>query len=592
MAKFFEGIKERFSHRLQKGLAGDLNRGFLWATVVGIIAGLGAVVFRNLIELFQFVFFEKGGQVLASLGDFWLILIPAAGGLLVGPLIYFLAREAKGHGVPEVMLAIAQEGGRIRPRVAFVKILASALSIGSGGSVGREGPIVQIGATCGSVLAQRLKLSQEWIRTLVACGAAGGISATFNAPIAGVFFALEVILGRFSTRHFSVVVVTSVVAAVTSHAFFPDVANLSVPQYGLEGALELPFYAILGVLAAFTGIGFIILLYGTEDFFDALRIPEYLKPMLGGLLLGALAIYSRDILGVGYGAVERAARGEVLMLSALALLGFKILATSITIGSGGSGGVFAPSLFLGAMLGAFFGHGIHGLFPGVTAPPGAYALVGMAAVFSAAARAPITSVVILFELTRDYDIVLPLMLGVVVSTIIAQSLYPESIYTLKITRKGVAPPEPEIDAMSQVLVRDVMTRDFPNVEESTPITDLTQKFDASGRRGFPVLDTSGALVGLVTVADVEDAIRRGLKDATAGEIATRSLLTAFPDQTVRDVLLKLGALEVGRIPVVDRQNPGRLLGILRRHDIIRAYTRLLPHTQPQGKAQKNVLSRR
>jgi H+/Cl- antiporter ClcA len=223
-----------FLKRLQKGLAGDLHRGFLWATLVGLIAGFGAVIFRNLIGLFGRLFFEHGEKLLSALGPYAVILIPAAGGLLVGPLIYFFAREAKGHGVPEVMLAVAKEGGRIRARVALVKILASALSIGSGGSVGREGPIVQIGATFGSVLAQRLKLSQEWIRTLVACGAAGGISATFNAPIAGVFFALEVILGRFSTRYFSVVVVASVVAAVTSHSFFPDIANLTVPPMGWQ----------------------------------------------------------------------------------------------------------------------------------------------------------------------------------------------------------------------------------------------------------------------------------------------------------------------------------------------------------------------
>ena len=214
----------------------DVSRGMVIAVVVGVVAGFGAVIFRNLIGMFHEAAFEGGKSALSGMGEYYVILVPAAGGLIVGPLIYFFAREAKGHGVPEVMIAVAKHGGRIRARVALVKILASAITIGSGGSVGREGPIVQIEATFGSVIAQRLGLPKEWMRTPVACGAAGGISATFNAPIAGVFFALEVILGSFTTRYFAVVVVSSVVAAVVSHAFFPDIANLNVPQYGLESA--------------------------------------------------------------------------------------------------------------------------------------------------------------------------------------------------------------------------------------------------------------------------------------------------------------------------------------------------------------------
>jgi chloride channel protein, CIC family len=294
------------------------------------------------------------------------------------------------------------------------------------------------------------------------------------------------------------------------------------------------------------------MLYGTEDLFDKLRFPGYFKPVLGGLLIGLLALYSRGLLGVGYGALERAARGDVLLIVALTLAGLKVLATSVTIGSGGSGGGFAPSLFIGVMLGAAFGHFVHGLFPDIAGPPGAYALVGMAAVFSAAARAPISAVVILFELTRDYNIILPLMLGVVISTLIAQALHPSSIYTLKMIRKGVVPPESEVDALHQIRVGEVMTKSFPTVLESSPINELNHQFETHGRRGFPVVDAAGELVGLVTVADVQRAMIEGQKEATAGAIATRSLVTAHPDQTLSEVMLKLGAIEVGRIPVVDR----------------------------------------
>ncbi len=552
----------------------DITRGMVIAVFVGIIAGLGAVVFRNLIEWITEVGFGRGEEALGFLGDAWVILIPAIGGLIVGPLVYFFAREAKGHGVPEVMIAVAQKGGRIRPRVALVKTLASAITIGTGGSVGREGPIVQIGATFGSTIGQRLRLPPDWIKTLVACGAAGGISATFNAPIAGVFFALEVILGNFTTRYFSVVVVSSVVAAVVSHAFFPDVANLEVPLYGLESAWEIPFYGLMGIAAGVLGVLFIVVLYAFEDGFDRIPIPEWIKPALGGLGVGALGMYYPDLFGVGYGALERAAVGEMVLGTALALLFLKILATSITVGSGGSGGVFAPSLFLGAMLGTTCGILANRFFPETAGPVGAYAIVGMAALFSATARAPVTAVVILFELTRDYHIILPLMLCVAVSTIVSQLIHKESIYTKKMRRKGVQPAsEQNYDALENILVADVMSRNFQSVPESMPVTELDNRFKAAGQRGLLVSDDAGELRGVVTVSDVERAYRENREDVTAGEIATLTLVTAHPDQTLRSALMQIGAGEVGRIPVVARDNPRRVEGVLRRHDIIEAYVR-------------------
>ncbi len=552
---------------------GDVMRGMGIAVFVGVIAGLGAVLFRSLIGWIEVAGFGHGKSLLSGLGDYYIVVIPAIGGLIVGPLVYFFAREAKGHGVPEVMIAVAKNGGRIRPRVALVKILASAITIGTGGSVGREGPIVQIGATFGSAIGQRLKLPENWIRTLVACGAAGGISATFNAPIAGVFFALEVILGSFATRYFSVVVVSSVVAAVVSHGFLPDIANLAVPEYGLKHAMEIPLYGVLGALAGAFGVLFIIVLYAFEDGFDRIKFPEWGKPVLGGLIVGGLGLYSTDLFGVGYGALERAARGEVLLVSALILMGLKVLATSVTIGSGGSGGVFAPSLFLGGMLGSAFGILVNQLFPDIAGPVGAYAIVGMAAMFSSTARAPITAVVILFELTRDYQIILPLMMCVVVSTIVSQLLYKESIYTKKMRRKGVEPPGQEsFDALESVIVGDVMSKDFQSVPDTKPIQELENAFKAAGQRGLLVIDDNGELEGVVTVSDVENALRNDSEAVTAGDIASRSLVTAYPDQTLRSALIQIGADEVGRIPVVRRESPREIAGVLRRHDIISAYT--------------------
>lgn len=552
----------------------DITRGLLIATIVGVVAGLGAVVFRNLIGWIETVSFERGETFFSALGEYYIVVIPAIGGLIVGPLVYFFAREAKGHGVPEVMIAMAKHGGRIRARVAFVKTLASAVTIGTGGSVGREGPIVQIGATVGSTIGQRLKLPEDWIRTLVACGAAAGISATFNAPIAGVFFALEVILGSFTTRYFSVVVVSSVVGAAVSHSFFPNEANLMVPEYHMESIFEIPLYGLMGILAGAVGVGFIVILYFFEDLFEAFKFPEWLKPALGGLFVGGLGLYSTDLFGVGYGALESAATGDILLGTAVVLLLLKILATSITVGSGGSGGVFAPSLFLGGMLGAAFGLVVNEFFPGTVGPVGAYAIVGMAAVFSSTSRAPITAVVILFELTRDYGIILPLMLCVVVSTVVSQMLSKESIYTKKMRRKGVERFDAQrLDALESVIVSDVMTRDFKNVPADLPLEELEGRFKEAGQRGLLVVDANGELEGIVTVSDLESALREGADVSTAGEIASRSILTAYPDQTLRSALMQLGADEVGRIPVVERENERKIAGVLRRHDIIGAYTR-------------------
>ena len=333
--------------------------------LVGLGAGIGAVIFRYLINAFTYVFFGVLQPALAvPLGPASVVPLPALGGLIFGPLIYFFAREAKGHGVPEVMLAVAQRGGRIRPAVVVVKALASAICIGSGGSVGREGPIVQIGSALGSTIGQVLHMSDDRIRTLVACGAAGGIAATFNAPIAGVFFALEIILGEFTTRAFGVVVISSVTASVVGRAAFGDVPSFPVPSYALDNVGELGLYAVLAVIAGAVGVGFSRTLYAFEDAFDALPMREYLKPVPGGLALGLIGMFLPQVFGVGYPAMAEALAGHYSLQLLLILVVAKIVAVSLTIGSGGSGGVFAPSLFIGAMLGTAFGTAANALFPG------------------------------------------------------------------------------------------------------------------------------------------------------------------------------------------------------------------------------------
>lgn len=543
--------------------------------LVGIGAGVGALVFRWLIKFFGEIAFDRGAEVMNVLGDYYVILIPAVGGLGVGPMVYFFAREAKGHGVPEVMEAVALRGGRIRPIVAVVKALASSLCIGTGGSVGREGPIVQIGCALGSTLGQIFHLSDERVRTLLACGAAGGIAATFNAPVAGVFFALEIILRKFSTQNFSMVVIAAVTSSVIGRAFIGNIPAFRVPAYSLISAWELLFYTLLGLLAAFVGKAFIVLLYRAEDLFNSWTIPDYFKPAIGGLGVGALGFYAPEVFGVGYETIERTLHGEILPAMMVALIVAKLLATSLTLGSGGSGGVFAPSLFLGCLLGGTFGTLAHQWMPLVTASSGAYALVGMAAMFAGTAHAPITAVIILFEMTNDYQIILPLMFATAVSTIVSNILSKESIYTVKLKRRGVdIDAGQDVNLMRHIRIGEAMTNvsELTTVHFDTSVEELAKLFHTSHFQGFAVLNEKNDLIGIVTLSDLERSLTENQSARTVGDICTRRLITAYPDEVLEDVIAKIGFRDVGRIPVVDRSNPRRLLGMAYRADIIGAYT--------------------
>jgi CIC family chloride channel protein len=558
------------------------------ALIVGIGAGVGAVFFRYLINAVSWIGYDWFPRVTAGWGKSYIVIIPALGGMLVGPLVYFFAREAKGHGVPEVMEAVALKGGRIRPRVAVIKSLASAICIGSGGSVGREGPIVQIGSALGSTLGQLLRLSEDRIRNLVACGAAGGIAATFNAPIAGVFFAMEIILGEFTIQGFSTVVIASVAASTIGRVVFGDAPGFIVPtEYGVASLWEYIFYLLLGVVIALFGVLYTRSIYWTEDVFDRWKqVPEWVKPAVGGLLLGVFAFaypaltginwdHVPQVYNVGYNIIEIALANDMLLGAAVVLMFAKLIATSLTLGSGGSGGVFAPSLFIGAMMGAAFELLLKHLFPGIVAPEGAYALVGMAAMFAASAHAPITAVLILFELTGDYRLILPLMMTVVVATLIARPLMKgESIYTLKLSRRGVRLKRGrDIDLMEAVLVQDVMQTRHSTVNMHVPVAVLADLFLQTNQHAFAVLDDDGKLYGIVSLTDYRRVSQDGAipTDLTVKDIATRSMVTAFPDENLRVVMQRMAPRDLSRIPVVSREDQHELLGVVRRNDIVRAY---------------------
>jgi CIC family chloride channel protein len=560
------------------------------ALVVGGGAGAGAVLFRYLILWVTELAtghsdFSDAGRVGSSqfphLGIYFLLIVPAIGGLLYGPLIDRFAKEARGHGVPEVMYAVAARGGRISPKVAVVKSIASAICIGTGGSVGREGPIVQIGSALGSTLGQRLRVPPARMRLLVACGAAGGISATFNAPIAAVFFALELILGDFASESFGMVVLASVTADVIGRAAFGSHPFLTLPQFHQVAGIEYLFYAVLGLIAAGVGVVFIRVLYGLEDLFDKYWPgPMWLRPATGGVLLGGLLIALPEMYGVGYPVLEKSIGGEYSGGFLLLLLVGKLVAVSLTIAIGGSGGVFAPSLFIGAMLGSAYGAGLHDILPSVAGPAGAYGLIGMGAVFAASSRAPITAVLIIFELTGDYTIVLPLMVAIVLSTIVSRALSKDSIYTLKLTRRGVDLSRHLPSPLDHLTVADAMEPVPEPVQDDATLLELVDRFARDALETLPVVDGDGAYRGIVTANEVEQAADSDSGDLTAGTLA-RSIPTLRTDQTLQDVLSVLLAGEEHGAPVVAPED-GQIVGWLTHRDVLKAYSDRTKRGQPVG----------
>ncbi|MCZ6782922.1 MAG: chloride channel protein, partial [Proteobacteria bacterium] len=562
------------------------------AVVTGLFGAFGAVVFRLMIRSVQAFAFEGADGLasvaeeglLAEAGDplavastlewYWRLLIPAVGGLIVGPLIYFFAREARGHGVPEVIKAVALRGGVIRARVVAIKSLASAISIGTGGSVGREGPIVQIGSALGSAFGQLLNVPARQLRTIVGCGAAAGISATFNAPIAGALFAAEVIVGDFAVAQFSPIVISSVVATVASRFFLGNHPAFPVPAYEIVSPFELAPYMVAGVLAGLVGVAFIYTLNLSETLFERLRFPEYLKASLGGLAVGLIGIELPQVFGVGYTTISAALAGSLTVATLGVLLVAKILATSVTIGSGGSGGIFAPSLFLGAMTGGFLGTFIHQWFPDATAASGAYALVTMGAVVAATTHAPISAILIIFELTQTIEIIPALMAACVLSTLVSQLLSRDSIYTSKLRRQGVDIfRRPDPNPLKDLHVRDAIDRDPEVIPASANFQTLLDLVVQSPHTQFFVVGEDGQLLGAIALAEVRRLIyeRETLGHlVVASDLLDTSRPTVSEDDDLDLVVHLYASTGVEELAVVDPVDPTRLVGTVRQGDVIEA----------------------
>lgn len=554
------------------------------ALIVGAGAGGGAIVFRWLIATFTGIFtghsdYSDAGHAanphFPALGRWFVVLAPVIAGLLYGPLVQRFAKEARGHGVPEVMYAVARRGGRIRPQVAVVKSLASALCIGGGGSVGREGPIVQIGSALGSSIGQAVGLAENRTRVLLACGAGGGIAATFNAPLAGVFFAMELILRDFTAEAFGLVVLASVTASVIGQAAFGSSPFLHLPTFTVQHLSEYVLFAALGLIAGAVGVLFTRVLYWIEDGCDFLwRGPEWARPAVGGVLLGLLLLVLPQMYGVGYPVLEHAVTGDYTVVFLMLLLVGKMLATSLTIGIGGSGGVFAPSLFLGATLGAAFGAGAHAIAPGIAGPIGTYGLIGMGAVFAGAARAPITAVVIMFELTGEYSIILPLMAAIVLASALSRAITRDTIYTLKLRRRGIDLDAPPAGApFAGVPVRAVMEAVPQLLQERMHLADAAAVLATSPHGVLPVVAADGGYRGTVTARAVASA----LVDAEDADTETIATITMLPkhvsaETDLSDALDTLVNANQAGLPVLD---PGgqHLVGWITHQAVLAAFHR-------------------
>jgi chloride channel protein, CIC family len=567
---------------LALGAAVGLGTGLLAVLLIEVIRGIGALALGT-------------APTMATV-----VISTTMGGLVVGILVTYWMPEARGGGVTHVMESIALHGGRMRPGLALGKLLTTGVSLGSGAAGGREGPIVQIGGSVGSTLGRAFALSEEQKRALIAAGAAAGIAASFNAPIGGMLFAVEVIIGGFRLRYLQVIVVSSVVASVTARQIIGDDLIYNPPPYSLGGPVELGFYVLVGLIAVAAGLALAHGEQRTAQLFARLRVWPPLRTALAGLLLGLLALGLPEILGTGEslpripGASTTQPIGEMLAGS-LGGVGFgaagfllllavaKLVAALLTLGGGYAVGSLGPSIFIGAALGGAVGHTAQALLPDATIQPGALAVAGMAAVMASANRAPLTAILIAFELTGDYDMVVPLMLSVGIATLVSDRLSDESVYTLPLVRRGIVYGEPEdIDIMQTVRVGEIMTRSPSVVPADLPVEDLHREFRRTRHHGFPVVD-GDRLVGVVTLTDLARAAGDATADIagaapdvqrlTAADICTRRVLTVTPDDPVFRALRRMASIDVGRLPVVAEDDHGRLVGLVRRADIVKAYQR-------------------
>jgi CIC family chloride channel protein len=542
------------------------------AILIGLLTGLVIGVYDRALEYSNTLFGMQQGFSLHEFPHYYVIFMPALGGLVVGIISHFFIK--KNYGVGGLIETVTLRGAKIKLKDAFLEVFTSIITISSGGALGKEAPGVVAGAGTGALVGRILKSPERQLQTLLGCGAAGGIAAAFSTPLAGVVFVVEVIYGELETRTFIPIVISSVFATLVSNTLF-GVKILQISSFQLVSPYkELGLCLVLGLLAGIVSTILIRTLYYIQDLFSKISLHPVFKPALGGLAVGVMGLFYPQVLGMGYEVITDALNSNLAFNLLLILFFLKILAFSLTLGSGGSGGVIAPSLFTGAMLGGAFGTVVNLFFPETISEPGAYAMIGMGAVFAGTARAPLTAILILFEMTRDYSLILPLMFSCVLSNVMSNALYRESIFTEGLRRKGFKIRKGrEVDIMGSMFVKDAMVKHVQTVSEDKNVGTLISLMQASRHAGFPVLDSKGKLSGIVTLSDLRSKVKYGEVDKKIGDIATRNVEVAYPDETLEAILKRLGSKQIGRIPVVDREDRTKLLGLITRSDVVNSYNK-------------------
>ncbi len=551
------------------------------ACVIGYLTGLCAVIFKWMIAGVHHVFLSEFLDKAYEGFSLSVLLIPVSvglGGLIVGLMNHYLNPKNESGSVSEAMKWAAVNHGKVPSYIIWFRPIASAFTIGSGGSAGREGPTVQIGGAVGSLVADVLRASSERRRLLMGCGTAGALAAAFNAPLGGTIFAIEVILGDFNINVFSPIIFSSVIATVTARHLEGDVPVFELPSYTLISSMEIVFFIVLGVIAGLLAALFYRSYLEMHEHLEKLKIHPILLPALGGVLTGVVGIFYPAALGNGYESMNKVLTGQMIWNIALFLVFVKILTMSLTLASGGSGGMYAPALFIGSMAGGAFGALLNWGFPDMTGASGSYALVGMGAVMAAVGHMPLTNILMTFELTNSYQIILPIMVACITSTFVYSYFCPNSIYVEKLRRMGITIWRGrESTIMGSITVREAMHSEFEAIPEDTRFREILAIMARSKAYYFPCVDREGRMTGIISVQDIREfMLDEELADVVvAKDMATSKVLTLTPEENLNEAMEKFSQKDLDELPVVHDRGRNIVIGMLRRKDVITAYKKAI-----------------
>lgn len=560
----------------------------LTAIVVGALGGGAGIAFREAVDLIQRGFFGFGGERFHSNAielDWWHILLaPAVGGLLVGLMVRYLTPMNRPEGVADVMEASAVRGGRMSWKSGISAFLVSAVTIGSGASAGREGPVVHFAAVLASRVSQFFKFGPTTGQTLLGCGVAAGVAASFNAPIAGTFFALEVVIGSYTLGNFAPVVVASVTGTIISRAYFGDFPAFVVPSSEIASVLEFPAFAILGVISALVAVSLVWAIDVVRKVNQMFNIPPIVQPCLAGLTVGAIGLLFPQVMGVGYEATDQALKEELALSLLIVLIVAKTVATAVTLGSGFGGGIFSPSLFLGAMLGGAFGLVATQVFPHLSSGHGAYTLVGMGAVAGATLGAPISTIFMVYEMTQDSALTIAVMIATVISSQIMAQTFGRSFFQWQLEQRGLnLRGGRENRVMRETKVRAVMQQDYVTVQPDADLEEIRSKLQQTTYSEVFVVDEESYLVGTITLIDLaEDAFDHTHDgEVKAIDVCRRDPPVADRDDDLEEAMWLLEGAAEEHIAVVDDSGTMRLVGVLHERDVLAAYHRAVLETRKE-----------